>query len=202
MVEIDRTVFHDPRFGDRMSDVDFSAQDEECLEGTTLLVVEDELRFSRVLQRFLKLSGISPIEALDGEQAIRILEQDEENLVDAVVTDLKMPVVSGWELIAVLQACRPDLPVVAMSASTPCTTLLGDVPLLSKPFLPEQLLTTLAPMIRRSRQIRREARQQRADAAGVRSEAMYQRVVAEPQRAWSGDLRAALLSHRATQRKL
>src|SRR4051794_26296281 len=185
MLGIERTIFRDPRFGDRMSDVDFSAQDEECLEGTTLLVVEDELRFSRVLQRFLKLSGISPIEALDGEQAIRILEQDEENLVDAVVTDLKMPVVSGWELIAVLQVCRPDLPLVAMSASVPCTALLGDVPLLSKPFLPELLLTTLAPMIRRSRQIRHAARQQCADAAGVRSEAIYQRVVAEHHRARS-----------------
>src|SRR3954451_20749727 len=117
-----------------MSDVNYPAKNDECLEDTTLLVVEDELRFSRVLQRFLKLSGISPIEALDGEQAIRILEQDEENLVDAVVSALKMPVVSGWALIAVLQACRPDLPVVAMSASTPCTTLLDDVPLLSKPF--------------------------------------------------------------------
>src|SRR4051794_22612471 len=140
MLGIERTIFRDPRFGDRMSDVDFSAQDEECLEGTTLLVVEDELRFSRVLQRFLKLSGISPIEALDGEQAIRILEQDEENLVDAVVTDLRMPVVSGWELIAVLRDCRPYLPVAAMSAIPPSPVLPADVPLLSKPFLPAQLL--------------------------------------------------------------
>ncbi|MFL5472356.1 MAG: response regulator [Gemmatimonadales bacterium] len=182
--------------------MDFPAKDEECLYGTTLLVVEDEVRFSRVLQRFLKLSGVASIEALDGEQAMRILEQDEENQVDAVVTDLRMPVVSGWELIAVLQACRPDLPVVAMSASIPSTDLLGDVPLLSKPFLPELLLTTLAPMIRRSQQIRRQARQQRADAAGVRSESSYHRNVAEHQRAWSGDLRAALLSYRASLRKL
>src|SRR3954451_13023053 len=123
-----------------MSDVNYPAKNDECLEGTTLLVVEDEVRFSRVLQRFLKLSGISPIEALDGEQAIRILEQDEENLVDAVVTDLRMPVVSGWELIAVLRECRPYLPVIAMSPPPPSPPSPADVPLLSKPFLPEQLL--------------------------------------------------------------
>jgi len=55
-----------------MSDVNCTAQDEHCLKGTTVLVVEDEVRFSRILQRFLKLSGVSPIEAVDGGQAIRI----------------------------------------------------------------------------------------------------------------------------------
>ena len=199
---IKRTVFRHPPFGDRMSDVDYPGKNDECLEGTTLLVVEDEVRFSRVLQRFLKLSGISPIEALDGEQAIQILEQDEENLVDAVVTDLRMPVVSGWELIAVLRECRPYLPVVAMSAIPPSPVLPADVPLLSKPFLPEQLLETVAPLIQRSRQLRGQAREQRADAAGVRSEAFYQRIVADHQRAWSSDLRSALASYRASLREL
>jgi hypothetical protein len=59
----------------------------------------------------------------------------------------------------------------------------------------------LAPLVLRSRQIRRQARQQRADAAGVRSEAMYHASVAEQQRARSADFRAALLSHRASQRQ-
>jgi hypothetical protein len=67
--------------------------------------------------------------------------------------------------------------------------------------LPEELLATLAPLVRRSRQIRRQARQQRADAAELRSLAMYQTSVAEQERARSSDLRAALLSHRASQRK-
>jgi two-component system C4-dicarboxylate transport response regulator DctD len=184
-----------------MSDMDFPATDGQCLDGTTLLVVEDELRFSRILQRFLKLSGVSSIEAVDGEQAIRILEEDEGQQVDAVLTDLKMPVVSGWELIAVLRECRPHLPVIAMSATDPPLALLGGIPLLNKPFLPEELLATLAPLVRRSRQIRRQARQQRADAAELRSLAMYQTSVAEQERARSSDLRAALLSHRASQRK-
>ena len=184
-----------------MGDVDCTAPDEHCLEGTTVLVVEDEVRFSRILQRFLKLSGVSPIEAVDGGQAIRILEQDDGDRVDVVLTDLKMPVVSGWELIAVLRECRPHLPVVAMSATDPPPALLGDVPLLNKPFLPEQLLETLGPLVRQSRRIREQSGQQRADAAGVRSEAMYQTFVAEQERCRSGDLRAALLGHRASQRQ-
>src|SRR3954471_11676643 len=185
-----------------MSDVESTVPEEQCLEGTTVLVVEDEVRFSRILQRFLKLSGVSPIEAADGGQAIRILEQDDGDLVDAVLTDLRMPVVSGWELIAVLRECRPYLPVVAMSAIPPSPVLPADVPLLSKPFLPEQLLETVAPLIQRSRQLRGQSRQQRADAAGVRSEAFYQRVVADHQIAWSSDLRSALASYRASLREL
>ena len=184
-----------------MSDVNCTAPDEHCLEGTTVLVVEDEIRFSRILQRFLKLSGVSSIEAADGEQAIRILEEDDGDLVDAVLTDLKMPVVSGWELIAVLRECRPHLPVVAMSATDPPPTLLGGVPLLNKPFLPEQLLVTLAPLVRQSRRIRQQSRQQRADAAGVRSEARYQAFIAREERCRSGDLMATLLGYRASQRQ-
>jgi two-component system, NtrC family, C4-dicarboxylate transport response regulator DctD len=181
--------------------MDFPATNGQCLDGTTLLVVEDELRFSRLLRGFLRLSGVSSIEAADGEQAIRILEEDEGQRVDAVLTDLKMPLVSGWELIAVLRECRPHLPVIAMSATDPPLALLGGIPLLNKPFSPEELLVTLAPLVLRSRQIRRQARQQRADAAGVRSEAMYHASVAEQQRARSADFRAALLSHRASQRQ-
>ena len=165
-----------------------------------MLLVEDEVRFSRILQRFLKLSGVSSIEAVDGGQAIRILQEDGDR-VDAVLTDLKMPVVSGWELIAVLRECRPHLPVVAMSATDPPPALLGGVPLLNKPFLPEELLVTLAPLVRQSRRIRQQSRQQRADAAGVRSEAQYQTFVAEQERCRSGDMMAALSGYRASQRQ-
>ena len=56
------------------------------------------------------------VEAADGEQALRVIEHDEAQLLDAVLTDLVMPVVSGLELTAVLLECRPALPVVAMSA--------------------------------------------------------------------------------------
>ena len=184
-----------------MNDVDYTTPDEQCLAGTTVLVVEDEVRFSRILQRFLQLSGVSSIEAVDGGQAIRILEQDDGDRVDAVLTDLKMPVVSGWELIAVLRECRPQLPVVAMSATDPPSALLAGIPLLNKPFSPEQLLETLAPLVRQSRRIRQQSRQQRADAAGVRSEASYQTFVARQERCRSGDMMSALLGYRASQRQ-
>src|SRR5690349_7230352 len=85
------------------------------LQGATLLLVDDDSHFRRVIRRLLELERTRVIEAADGEEAIRHLEANDAHRLDVVLTDLAMPVVSGSELIAVLQECRPSLPVVAMS---------------------------------------------------------------------------------------
>jgi CheY-like chemotaxis protein len=59
------------------------------------------------------------MEAADSEQALSVIEGDEAQLLDVVLTSLLLPVLSGRELIAVLLECRPKLPVVVMSSSTP-----------------------------------------------------------------------------------
>src|SRR4051794_21061657 len=79
--------------------------------GATLLMVEDEAWVRQALRRMLELEGISVVEAVDGDDAIRVVERDQAQLLDIVLTDLRMPVVSGSELIAVLLECRPALPV-------------------------------------------------------------------------------------------
>src|SRR3954466_10746840 len=123
------------------------------LEGASLLLVDDNASFRRAIGRVLKLDGALLVEAGDGEQAIRILERDEEQLLDAVVTDLEMPVVSGHELIAVLEECRPDLPVVAMTGYTLPANFRATVPLFLKPFSPEALVRELHRLVRHSQEI-------------------------------------------------
>ena len=63
--------------------------------GTTLLMVEDEAWVRQALRRMLELEGISVVEAVDGDDAIRVVERDQAQLLDIVLTDLRMPVVSG-----------------------------------------------------------------------------------------------------------
>jgi hypothetical protein len=89
------------------------------IDGVTLLVVDDDQSFRRALRRLLQLERISVIEADGGEAAIRAIEEDESQVIDAVVTDMAMPAGSGPELIAVLREHRPSLPLVAMTAWTP-----------------------------------------------------------------------------------
>src|SRR3954464_280903 len=117
------------------------------IPGTTLLVVDDDPSFRRALRRLLELEQLSVIEVGDGEEAIRVMEQDEPQLLDAVLTDLAMPGVSGPELIAVLREHRPALPVVAMSAWDPVSSGLPPVPFLHKPFELEELIEALGPLV-------------------------------------------------------
>ena len=174
--------------------------------GANLLIVEDDPSVRRSLRRMLEPERTSVIEAVDGEDGILVIERDEARLLDVVLTDLKMPVVSGSELIAVLLECRPALAVVAMSAldDLPADLLLP-VPLLRKPFEPEALVRMIAPLILESQAMRRRARQTRADAAESRTLAGRQRTIARGQMAKSGDLMIALMRLRcrmALQRPL
>jgi CheY-like chemotaxis protein len=188
-----------------MSNVDTQATCFQIPDGATLLVVEDDPSVRRSLRRTLQPERNSVIEAADGEHAIRLIERDEAQLFDVVLTDLRMPVVSGSELIAVLMECRPALPVVAMSASVHLPPDLLPVPLLQKPFEPQELVRTVAPLVLWSRAMRRRARQARADAAESRSLAEWQRTIARDHMANSGDLMVALMQLRrrmALQRPL
>ena len=129
------------------------------------------------------------------------MERDEAGLLDVVLTDLKMPRVSGIELIAVLHECRPDLPVVAMSGAHEPALDLDWVPLLRKPFEPTELVRTLEQMVLRSRAQHRRARQARADAAETRTLAQRQSKIARERRDKVGDLMAALLRLRSEMDK-
>ena len=174
-------------------------------DGATLLIADDDRSVRRSLRRMLELERISVVEAADGEEAIRVIERDEAHLLDLVLTDLMMPVVSGSELIAVLMECRPGLPVVAMSAVADLPPGLFPVPLLRKPFEPDDLVRTVAPLVLSSHAMRRRARQARADAAESRSLAERQQTIARDQSAKSGDLMIALMQLRrrmALQRPL
>ena len=179
-----------------MSGADLQTTGFQMPDGASLLLVEDDLLVRRALRRLLQLEGAAVVEAEDGEQALQVIERDEAQLLDAVLTDLVMPAVSGRELIAVILECRPALPVVAMSAFDPVSHDLPPVPFLKKPFGPEELFGTLAPLVLRSQAMRRRARQSRADAAESRSLAERQRTIARDQQAKSGDLRKALMELR------
>jgi two-component system C4-dicarboxylate transport response regulator DctD len=132
-------------------------------DGAALLIVDDDQFVRRALRRLLALEGTAVIEAADGEQALRVIEQDESHRLDVVLTNLLMPVVSGRELIAVLLQRRPTLPVVAMSALDALQHDLPPVPFLQKPFGSKELFETLAPLVHRSHARRQQIRQSRAE---------------------------------------
>ena len=77
-----------------------------------ILVVEDNPNMSSLLADMLEVFAVESVRAADGEEALRMI--NEEN-VGLVITDLRMPKMSGTELLTVLKDTYPDLPVVLIS---------------------------------------------------------------------------------------
>jgi chemosensory pili system protein ChpA (sensor histidine kinase/response regulator) len=82
--------------------------------GTAVLLVDDSLSVRKVLARRLARLGFEVTTAQDGEEALELLR---EGRFDALVTDLEMPRLNGYELIETVRR-RPatrDLPVVVIT---------------------------------------------------------------------------------------
>jgi DNA-binding NtrC family response regulator len=180
-----------------MSKVDTQTTCIPSADGATLLLVDNDSFVRRALRRMLELDGTTVVEAADGGQAIRVVERDEAQLLDVVLTSVLLPVVSGPELIAVLLECRPALPVVAMSGLLELPADLPPVPVLQKPFDYEELVRVMTPLVLRSQAIRRRVQQALADAAESHSLVRRQRALARDQRAKNSDLRTALMELRS-----
>ena len=78
-----------------------------------VLVVDDEPNLRRVLGAQLGRDGYDVHTVADGEAALRILQ---EQYVDVVITDLRMPRMDGLELLRRALALEPELPVVIITA--------------------------------------------------------------------------------------
>jgi PAS domain S-box-containing protein len=96
-----------------------SASEIRLHNGPTVLLVEDNTVNRRLMGHFLKRLGCSFDAVEDGEQAVRALRDKQ---YAAVLMDIQMPVMDGWEATAAireLEASNPDRPrsyIIAQSA--------------------------------------------------------------------------------------
>lgn len=87
--------------------------DRRKVDGAVLIVDDDpKVRFTA--RRVLESSGMTVLEAEDGETAISVVSNP-TNVIDLVLLDLSMPGVDGHETFAQLHAMRPSLPVILSS---------------------------------------------------------------------------------------
>jgi CheY-like chemotaxis protein len=103
----------------------------------TVLVVEDTESLRTMTARYLGAAGYPVVTALDGVEAIEVLERSS---IRVVVTDLKMPRMSGDELAAQVTARWPHVRMVFMTGYpevAKAAVLPG--PVLLKPFAFEEL---------------------------------------------------------------
>jgi two-component system cell cycle sensor histidine kinase/response regulator CckA len=111
----------------------------------TILIVEDSDVVRTLTGRMLVDEGYPVVTAIDGVEAIEVLERCS---VAVVVTDLKMPRMNGRELAVQVAARWPDVRMLFMTGH-PEAELTRDLPgpLLMKPFAPEALAAAVRALV-------------------------------------------------------
>ena len=78
-----------------------------------ILVVDDEPAQRELISGFLKKQGFDVSSAENGVKAVELFRQDS---IDLVLTDQKMPHMSGLDLLQAVRAINPEAPVILMTA--------------------------------------------------------------------------------------
>jgi len=82
------------------------------MSDATILIVDDERTIVRLCQKLLERASFRVIATLDPFDALKVFEHHK---VDLLLTDIRMPVMDGFELISRAKEYQPDLPVLVMT---------------------------------------------------------------------------------------
>ena len=64
----------------------------------TVLIVDDESRMRKLIKDFLMQKNYKILEAGDGEEALRIFQENEEK-ISVILLDVMMPKLDGWSVL-------------------------------------------------------------------------------------------------------
>src|SRR5689334_19521088 len=132
----------------------------------TLLVADDDPGLRESLERALTREGYRIVLASDGRAA---LERVQAGGIDLIVTDLKMPGLTGLELLRAAKTIAPDIDVILLTAFGTVEEAVkamkdGAYDFLTKPFRREQLVKLIDKALERRDLIaKNKALQQRLD---------------------------------------
>ena len=119
-------------------------EEELPLGNETILVVEDELSVRDLAARVLERQGYELLEASNGNEALRLVQDHAGKKIDLLLTDVVMPGMSGSELADRLRSSHAEARVLYMSGYTNNSVvhhgiLEPGIYFLQKPFSPEAL---------------------------------------------------------------
>lgn len=124
-----------------------------------ILIVDDKELMRDAVGTMLTRAGWSVLSAGDGKTAIKYIA---ERKPDVVLTDLKMPGMTGLELLSEIRQVDEHLPVVLMTAYATVQTAvqamkLGAYDYITKPFEGEQLVLTIGRAVERAALLKENA---------------------------------------------
>ncbi|HEV2289558.1 MAG TPA: sigma-54 dependent transcriptional regulator [Candidatus Acidoferrales bacterium] len=143
----------------------------------SILIVEDEPKMRRLLELNLGEEGFTTHAAADAESGLKILSHEK---IDLIVSDLKLPGMSGLDFLQAVKRADPALPVVIMTAHGSVETAveamkMGASDYVLKPFSLAEMVVVVRKELD-ARNLREENRSLR-EALGQRYE--YANVIAK-----------------------
>ncbi len=112
------------------------------MAATRILIVDDDALVLESLKLLLKKAGYKVFSAVNGKEALSILKKTD---IPIMITDLKMPQMSGIELMKKAMELSPDLCVIMMTAYATVETAveamkIGAYDYITKPFSSDELM--------------------------------------------------------------
>ena len=118
-----------------------------------ILVVDDESRMRKLIKDFLMKKGFSILEAGDGEEALKIYEEN-DNKIKLVLLDVMMPKLDGWSVLRQIRQIS-EVPIIMLTARGEEQDELFGFELgvdeyISKPFSPKILVARVEAILKRT----------------------------------------------------
>jgi len=118
----------------------------------TILLAEDEVVVRNLLQRILMKHGYDVMAGANGHEALSLAESYDGH-IHLLVTDIQMPEMNGFDLVAMIKEQRPATEILMMSGrySGDLGQLTSETAFIRKPFLPKLLLERVEQLLTRGR---------------------------------------------------
>jgi CheY-like chemotaxis protein len=121
----------------------------------TVLVVDDHVDLRDSIAVLLEIEGYAVVDAGNGREALRYLSSSSSANVAAIVLDLAMPVMDGWEFLAERRANPtlseiPTIVVTGVSDARRRHKELAELAVFTKPFHFEELIGELRRVLEAS----------------------------------------------------
>lgn len=163
--------------------------------GGHILIVDDEATLRQTLARILQRAGFEVTTAAAGREALALLAKQS---FDLIYLDIRMPDINGLEVLKIIHAKLPELPVILFTAQPDLNSAVealrrGAIDYLLKPLKPQVVIDRSAAILaekqkeRRKRELQRQIDALQAELSALESEAVPQPDTGLPQNNISDD---------------
>jgi DNA-binding response OmpR family regulator len=143
-----------------------------------ILIIDDEAELRQTLARILQRAGYEVMTAESGEMALSLIADTE---FDLIYMDLRMPGMAGLEVLKIVHASQPNLPVILFTAQPDLNSAVdalrfGATDYLLKPLQPQVLIERTRAILsrqeneRRKREIQSQIRALQAELKSIESD--------------------------------